>query len=350
MKKRIISLLAIVAMLSSLMVVPVNAAKVHTESYDAFTAADDPTVVASWKLYDNNSAYSGGVFEDGTLKFHRKPAIESSTGPIYSLQIVTNGEHPVIIFDFKQAIKDGVGGYIYPGNGLRFSNTLSNPTANEWYTHMYRARYDATLNKEVVDSYIKGPFATPEQKAAAEWTFRSTLTTQSDSKGTPAGLQINMNAASYEGQTIWFNNIEVHQGLYMSELKFQTSYNDGGAPVETEVTTVGEIVDAAAAGTGPVALETKIDFYDCNFAVGNTSNAFGQTLDVYPVLLALDENGMLLDCNIVPKSINPIGINNKVTVDFSNITSYVNQIDKVQLLIWDSIEGMQPIFDTIELN
>ncbi len=340
MKKRIMSLLAIVALLSSLMAMPVNADMVHKENYDNFTADDNPTSVTSWVAY---GGATGASFEDGDLKIEKT----ESTTPIYDLRITTNGDNMTLLFDMKQAKAQGVGGYLHTGGGSRLSSSVSNPEAYKWYTHMFRVRDNAETGKKEADWFIKGPFETPEEKEAATWTKRGTLTGISDS-GDSAGIRLNFGATNDTnlGQILWIDNIELHQGLYMSERKFQTSYIDGGAPVETEVTTVDEIVAAATAPA--VALETKLDFYDCNFAVGDT--AFGPTLDVHPVLLALDENGMLLDCAIASKSINPLGMDNKVTVGLPDITSYVNQIDKVQLLIWDSIEGMQPIFDAVELN
>ena len=109
MKKRIISLLAIVAMLSSMLVMNVNADMVLKENYDAYSNEDDPLTTTSFHQY---SGATGIAFDNGAVKIYN----DENTSPVFDLRTGTSNQDYILMFDMKQNQTFIVGGYLYRGD------------------------------------------------------------------------------------------------------------------------------------------------------------------------------------------------------------------------------------------
>ena len=172
----------------------------------------------------------------------------------------------------------------------------------------------------------------------------STLPSETNS-GT-AGLRFNFsNPATgdptrYDGYTLWINNVEVHTGMYFAERTFSAVENDvptGSDPVLTEISSLSEI----PAGTDEI--KASLDIYNADIAQGDITAEIGVT----PVLISFDASGKMLDCGLTTASIKAMDNESNA---FSVTCPYNSNVSYMQLLMWDSIEGMQAIFEPIELR
>lgn len=316
MKKRIISLLAIAFMLSTMLVINVNADMVLKDNYDAYLDSDDPTVKATFMPYD---AATGIAFDSGTVKLYN----DGNTAPIYDLRTQTSNQDFVLMFDMKQNQVWNVDGYLYRGD-IRFatSSSLGCPTANEWYTQLFIVTKDAAGTPKAY--YYRKLQSEPASSFALVSELSSTTATVS------AGLRFNFGAATHNGKTLWIDNVEVHTGMYISEKTFLA---DG----TTSVSSLSEVP------AGTTSVTANINIYDGDLVGGDLT----LSQNIVPVFISFDAKGKMLDCNMISSTIKAMDdADNAYTIS----CPYTSDVSRMQLLMWDSIDGMQSVFDPIELN
>lgn len=322
MKKRIICLLAIVTMLSSMLVMNVNADMVYKENYDAFPNDTDPLTTTTFRPH---GSATGIEFDNGTVKIYN----DENTSPIFYLDTKTSNQDYVLMFDMKQNQSWAVGGYIFRGD-YRFGGVSpQNPEANLWYTHLIILSEDG---EGTATCYY---YRKLQEEPASDFEFVTSKPRPTEANSGTASLLLNFGDPDndinrYNGYALWIDNVEVHTGMYFSEKTFLA--ND-----TTPVASLSEVPE------GTATITARVDIYNADIAQGDITDE----IPVTPVLVSFDASGKMLNCELATTSIKALDNDSNA---FSITCPYESTVSRMQLLMWDSIEGMQAIFEPIELQ
>lgn len=314
MSKKILTFFTIVTVLLAMTALCVFAKEGYTDDFS--TAPEDGMV----KNYSNWSPYSdaseaGVTWDEGTIKFEKT----DDTKPLWVMKTGASENVHFVMIDMMQndmAITSNFSGYFYtPAGRIIFS--LSNPTANEWYTYIFLSQYEMIDGEEKLcasifrslrgkDNWSKysGPIVVDAQSAGAQFTF--------------------LFNSMPTGSVMWLDNVKTHGGLYYEGITVTDGegneiMTDGGLPEDiTEINVTADIYNA-----------------------GNLSSTMASDPQVIPVLgivTLLDENGMMLDCATQSAELNYFENTFTVNLDIGNYDT--SEISSVMFYVIDSIDGL----------
>ncbi len=216
--------------------------------------------------------------------------------------------------------------YFMGSHRVTASHSPNGMEAGKWYNvmvHIDQANQVAYLRTKPSDSMV--------------WSAKTACSFNVGTTGA-AGFKCyfkpnNTREDRYRGE-MCFDNIRVVQGLYLDDFKFMLD--------DTEITSVADITSE-----GTVKAAFNAANYDLNY---NEENILPDTSKFTPMMVAFDNEGMMLDCAIYNDV--EIGIYDNPGLEFGlDITEIQEQLEggTVRLYIWDSIDNMEAIFDEIVL-
>jgi len=312
--KKIFAILAITVTMIALFAISTNAAMVYSEDFSTIPESGSLDDVPGWRPYDSPSK-DYAVLEDGAVKM-----IRGAQDTIWVLDFVTEDSDNIVKFDAKinAGFTQGPWMYYTGKSGYRIGTVYPTvPEADTWYTFIFQTK---TTPDGLMGYIYRKPAGTDEQFV------RINSVKFVEKAGSP-----NMNFGIHKtGMEFWVDNFEIHTGTYVSEITYEA---DG-----TEVSALSEIPEGAA------ELKVSADVFNSDMV---SAEMYETTLDVLPVALAFDENGMMLDCQMTTSTMEAFENSYEVTL---SIGEYAEKISKIEFYMWDSIDAMNPVFKPIILQ
>ncbi len=333
MKKRIIALLSLVAIMATMLTVPVSAELIVNDTFDGMTTKQD-VIDAGWAPYNYNASTNtpgmcGEVsFPDGAFRIAYKDGVRYFWNRSYTVPT----QNHILMFDLKPEMNSAkVNFQFFIGSTRVTKQDHWIPIANEWYTYMFVVSGNATK----VDGYYM-------KKDDPSGSWKKIVFNNGDANGTkPANtdtkFKFGFDTGSREDQTgaISYDNFRVMAG--------SVSFDDFVIG-----DTVIENVQDITAGTLKVNYE--IDNVAADFAFDSTTNTYQlNETPVKAIMVCFDENMKVIDCKVEQKELS-IGENNNLSSEItisSDDVAGINNSGYVGIYLW---KGMQPLCEAKVLN
>ena len=328
MKKRIISLISALAVVSSALCLNVSAAGlVYKNDFENPPETGIVADMEGWKAYDT-ARTAGASFEDGAVKLERFEEGSLSGYALYDVSCNVGASSDfVLTFDVKMT--GGVfnfAGWFYMGlQRLSLPSSLDDGMEEgKWYTFAFQST-NSDGGVQTASFYRKGPWTNDTEKEECEFEHISSAA-GSDRADTP---HINIGANNAPGGgAIYIDNMEAAEKDFLSGVTFKAD---------------DAVIERAedAKGASLIVAEATI------FSGSNLTPDLDSTQELLPVILAFDGDGKMLDCRMEVENIGKLYSTVTLAMDASG---WSDEIEQIQFCVWDSIFDIQPIFDSIELN
>ncbi len=320
MKKRIIALLALVAMMATMLTVPVSAELVYKGDFSNIPTSGNLDDMDEWAPYSPSASTTG--FNDGAAYF-------STLGEMHHLKFLNlsvgkndPGKELFMKFDIKYATNDTqIRFFLYNGQHRINELTIDGHDAGKWNTYIAQI----VMEDSAVKGYVlkRGPFDTREAAAqsTAEYTpvWSQNITTKTSYIATPY-LNISVKSNGKTGSAFWLDNISVYEGGFSID--------------ENAFTLDGQNVTSLSGVTaGELAVNTVVS--DATKKIDTTSK------NVRNILVAFDKTGKMVGCKV--ENVNVVGgiteMNAKLTLDAGD-AAVIADDGYIAHYIW---EGLQPV-------
>ena len=318
MKKRIIALLALVAMMATMLTVPVGATLEYEEDFSTLPASGKLDDLDEWTPYTPTASTIG--FNDGAAYFNVPKELHH-----LNFQSMTRGSDVFFKFDIKYATNNSqLTLYLYNGEYRIWGETVNGHDEGKWNTYIAHLKNETNGTKYYI--YKRGPFDTRELAAQSNGAY--TLVKTGDGNPHTAAPYINIQQSrNGTGNAFWIDNITICSGGFsINKTEFKVD--------STKINSVSNVT------AGNLAADISIS--DASTMIDATSKT------VKAILVTFDQDGKMVGCGTEDKDIKGgvTSIAPEFAISAADAVAIANN-GYIATYIWS---GMQPIGEPIDLG